>query len=57
MDLAVTPAIDCDMQGMDGNTPVTGLVISGRTTVGGSALAGNLEVAVIRNGFVGGGYL
>ena len=57
MDLAVTPAIDGDVPGMDGNTPVTGLVISGRTTAGGSALEGNLKVAVITIGFVGGGDL
>ena len=52
MDLAVMLAIDGDVPGMDGNTPATGLVISGRTTPGGSALAGNLEVAVITVGFV-----
>ena len=57
MDLAVTPAIDDDVPGMDGNTPVTGLVMSGRTTEGGNALEGNLEVAVITTGFVGCGDL
>ena len=57
MDLAVTPAIDGDVPGMDGNTPVTGRVTSGRTTKGGNALEGNLEVAVIRIGVVSGGDL
>ena len=45
------------MQGMDGNTPATDFVISGRTIAGGSAWAGNLEVAVITIGFVGVGDL
>ena len=57
MDLAVTPAINGDVPGMDGNTPAKGLVISGRTTTGGNALEGNLKVAVITIGLVGGGDL
>ena len=57
MDLAVTPAIDGDAPGMHGNTPVTGLAVSGRATAVGSALEGNLKVAVITIGFVGGGDL
>ena len=55
--MAVTQGIHGDVPGMDGNTPATGLVMSGRTTKGGNALEGNLEVAVITIGFVGGGDL
>ena len=56
MDLAVTPGIP-DVPGIDGNTPVTGLVMSGRTTEGGSDLEGNLEVAIITTGFADSGDL
>ena len=55
--MAVTPGINDDVPGMDGTTPVTGLVMSGRTTEGGNALEGNLEVAIITIGFVRGGDL
>ena len=57
MDLAVTPGILGDVPGIDVNTPVTGSVMSGRTTDGGNALEGNLEVAIITIGFIGGGDL
>ena len=52
----MTPGIP-DVPGIDGNTPVTGLAMSGRTTEGGSALEGNLEVAIITIGFIGSGDL
>ena len=55
MDLAVTPAIRGDMPGMDGNTPVTDFVISGRIIAGGNALAGCLDVAIITIGGICGG--
>ena len=48
MDLAVTP-------GMEGITPVTALVMSGRTSVGGGALVGCLALVAITVGRPGGG--
>ena len=48
MDLAVTPEIE-------GITPVTALVISGRTNVGGGALVGCLALVAVTVGRPGGG--
>ena len=48
MDLAVTP-------GIKGSTPMTGLVMSGRTSVGGGALVGCLALVAITVGSPGGG--
>ena len=55
--MAVTPGIPGDVLGIDGNTPVTGFVMSGRATEGCNALEGNVEVAVITIGFISGGDL
>ena len=41
--------------GIKGSTPVTGLVMSGRTSVGGGALVGCLALVAITVGSEGGG--